>query len=118
MLSRVQNIGVKLTARATNLLSSTVYYGKVGAELSKQVYKTEKLQPPTLNEFKTVYTKIFNKSLYYVERPKDVINCASKITKDDVLKYGIFGIQLLGFYSVGEVIGRRKLVGYRSYSSV
>ncbi|SMN18521.1 similar to Saccharomyces cerevisiae YPR020W ATP20 Subunit g of the mitochondrial F1F0 ATP synthase [Maudiozyma saulgeensis] len=120
MLARIQTVGTSLitktTALVTKTVEKTVYCGKVTGELSKQIYKSEKLQPPSLDEFKSVYMNLYSNSLRYIKTPQQAVNCLKASGKNDLLKYGAIGIQLLGFYSVGEVIGRRKLVGYNSYA--
>ncbi|GMM53966.1 F1F0 ATP synthase subunit G [Maudiozyma humilis] len=119
MLARIQNTATSLVTRTTALVTKTVektvYTGKVTSELAKQIYKSEKLQPPSLNEFKAVYKNLYASSLRYIQTPQQAVNCFKATSKNDFLKYGAFGVQLLGFYSVGEVIGRRKLVGYKHY---
>lgn len=120
MLARIQTVGTSLITKTTSLVTitveKTVYCGKVTGELSKQIYKSEKLQPPSLDEFKLVYKSLYTNSLRYVKTPEQAFNCLKAAGKNDLLKYGAIGIQLLGFYSVGEVIGRRKLVGYNNYT--
>ncbi|CCK71175.1 F1F0 ATP synthase subunit g KNAG_0G01170 [Huiozyma naganishii CBS 8797] len=120
MLGRLQSNGGALVGRVVNMTTKAVnvslYYGKVGAELSKQVYLKEKLQPPSWADFQSVYLKLYQSSLRLANSPKAAIDCLSQIPKNDLIKYGSIGVQLVGFYSVGEVIGRRKLVGYRTYN--
>lgn len=117
MLGRVQSFTTGLITKTSALASKTVYYGKVGAELSKQVYLKEGLQPPSIGDFKKVYSSLYSTALHYAVKPKEVLSIFKGIQRNDALKFGAYGIQLLGFYSVGEVIGRRKIVGYRNYSS-
>ncbi|GAV54370.1 hypothetical protein ZYGR_0AL01020 [Zygosaccharomyces rouxii] len=117
MLGRIQSITTGLLSKTGVLATKTVYYGKVGAELSKQVYLKERLQPPSIDEFKRAYVGLYQRGLFYASRPKDVINLVKAFKKDDYIKYTAFFVQLLGFYSVGEIIGRRKLVGYKDYNN-
>ena len=122
MLGRLQRFGTCFISKTTNFVTKatekTVYYGKVTAELSKQVYSKEKLQPPTLQDFKTVYSQIWKCGLERVTSPKAAANCISSAPMDVYLKCGAYGIQILGCFALGEVIGRRKLVGYRTYPVV
>lgn len=116
MLGRIQSITTSLLSKTSIFATKTVYYGKVGAELSKQVYLKEKLQPPSIDEFKRAYIGLYHISLFYASRPKDIVNLVKAFKKDDYIKYTAFFVQLLGFYSVGEIVGRRKLVGYKDYN--
>ncbi|CAD6646672.1 XXYS1_4_G0021960.mRNA.1.CDS.1 [Saccharomyces cerevisiae] len=115
MLSRIQNYTSGLVSKANLLSSKALYYGKVGAEISKQIYLKEGLQPPTVAQFKSVYSNLYKQSLNFALKPTEVLACLRNIQKNELLKYGAYGIQLIGFYSVGEIIGRRKLVGYKHH---
>lgn len=115
MLGRIQSITTGLISKTSAFATKTIYYGKVGAELSKQVYLKERLQPPSIDEFKRAYIGLYQRGSFYASRPKDVINLVKAFKKDDYIKYSALLIQLLGFYSVGEIIGRRKIVGYKNY---
>lgn len=116
MLGKIQSFAASMLSKSSVLASKTLFYGKVGAELSKQVYLKERLQPPSLSDFKRAYLGIYYKSLYYATKPNEFISLVKSLKKDDAIKYSAYLVQILGFYSVGEVIGRRKLVGYKDYS--
>lgn len=115
MLGRIQSFTTSLISKTTSLATKTVYYGKVGAELSKQVYLKEGLQPPSVGDFQKVYSQLYKNILHYSVKPKEVAGLLKSIGKNDIVKYGSYAIQIVGFYSVGEIIGRRHLVGYKNY---
>ncbi|CAI4053704.1 hypothetical protein SKDZ_16G2840 [Saccharomyces kudriavzevii ZP591] len=115
MLGRLQNYASGLVSKANLLSSKTLYYGKVGAEISKQIYLKEGLQPPNIAQIRSVYSNIYKQSLNFVLKPTEILSFLKNVQKNELLKYGAYGIQLIGFYSVGEVIGRRKLVGYKHH---
>lgn len=115
MLGRIQAFTTGLVTKTTSFATRTIYYGKVGAELSKQVYLKEGLQPPSIADFKKVYSQLYKKSLHYAVKPKEVVEIVKTLSKNDALRYGAFAVQIVGFYSIGEVIGRRHLVGYKNY---
>lgn len=117
MLSRVQSLVSTLAQKTQLVASKTIYYGKVTAELSKQVYTKEGLQPPNFSDFEMVYTRLYRQALHYADKPQQVVSMLKNIEKDQAVKIGAFGIQLLGLYSLGEIIGRRKIVGYQNYSA-
>lgn len=116
MLGRIQSFGAGIAAKAQNYATKTLYYSKVVGELSKQVYLKEGLQPPAVSDFKTVYTNLYKQALGLALKPKQSLSIFKNVQKDDVVKYGAYGIQLAGLYSLGEVIGRRKVVGYTNYA--
>lgn len=115
MLGKIQSYTACLLSKSSLLASKTLYYGKVGAELSKQVYLKEKLQPPSVSDFKRAYLGMYYKGLYYATKPNEFIALVRAIKKDDAIRYSAYLVQILGFYSIGEIIGRRKLVGYKDY---
>ena len=102
-------------SKSTQLLNQTVYWGKVGAEIGKIVYQKEGLAPPSVAQFQQVYTNAFK----YLQTPslqKQLFEKAVTFrpTKECVYKAGIYGTQLLAFFSVGEIVGRRSIFGYPS----
>lgn len=117
MMGKIQSITTGLLSKSIVLATKTVYYGKVGAELSKQIYLKERLQPPSIDEFKRAYVGFYQKGIFYASRPKDIISLVQTFNKDHYIKFTAYFVQLLGFYSVGEIIGRRNVVGYKDHSN-
>ena len=115
MIERLQSLANRLVVRGNQLATKSIYYGKVTAEVSKQIYAKEGLKPPIVNEFKSTYCKLYKQGLQYFNKPSEIMICAKNIKKPDALKYGSYLVQFLGFYSVGEIIGRRKFIGYKNY---
>lgn len=102
--------------KSTQLANCAVYWGKVGAELGKQVYKAEGLAPPTQQQFQQVYQSAL-KFIKSPEQQKKFLEQAAafKPSTRCAAKVSIYGIQLAAFFSVGEIIGRRQIVGYPSF---
>ncbi|AMD22591.1 HHL179Cp [Eremothecium sinecaudum] len=117
MASKIQSLMNLAVQRASSLVSKTVYYGKVGAELSKTVYFKEGLQPPNFSDFEMVYWRLYKQFLQASTKPKESIAAIKGLGKQEWIKYGSYGVQFLGLYSIGEVIGRRHIVGYKNYST-
>jgi F-type H+-transporting ATPase subunit g len=67
-------------------------------------------------------------ALTYFRQPSSISNAASAVAsspgnfvsrmrnldRQQLTTYGIVGAEVLGFFTVGEMIGRLKIVGYRS----
>ncbi|KAI0463466.1 hypothetical protein LJB42_002461 [Komagataella kurtzmanii] len=108
-----------IVEKVTNLSSQVVYWGKVSGEIAKQVYVKEGLSPPTTTQIQSVYQDLYKKALESFANPQaafqSVKESAKNLNKDIVLKYGAYGIQLVGLFSLGEIIGRRQIVGYPSF---
>ncbi|KAK5778397.1 F1F0 ATP synthase subunit g PWA37_000352 [Arxiozyma heterogenica] len=119
MLSRLQNRSIQIFTKAQSVTIKSacklLYYGKVGKELTLQVYTKEKWMPPNLQTFQKAYYDLYSNILHFINKPCDLVATYNKLNPNDMIKYGAIGIQLVGFYTVGEIIGRRKLVGYREY---
>ncbi|SGZ46777.1 CIC11C00000005653 [Sungouiella intermedia] len=102
-------------AKSTQLANCAVYWGKVGAEVVKVVYKAEGLAPPSQAQFQKTYQSWFNVLKTPTEQ-KALLKKLSSVeaNKATAAKVAIYGVQALAFFSVGEVIGRRSLFGYPS----
>ncbi|KAJ1980664.1 hypothetical protein H4R35_001033 [Dimargaris xerosporica] len=84
-------------------IDCTMYWGRVAKEMAKQVYVKEQLAPPTTAEYYQA-----RKQLLDMFKRENVM----KLTAKDVAKGALIGIEVGGFFLVGEIIGRRNLVGY------
>lgn len=116
IISKATGLVNGLITKSTQAVNCGIYWSKVGAELGKQVYKAEGLAPPSGKQFETVYQQALKfikspeqqkKFLQQVSEFKPSAQCAAKAS--------IYGIQLAAFFSVGEMIGRRQIVGYPSF---
>ncbi|QSL65377.1 hypothetical protein MERGE_002687 [Pneumocystis wakefieldiae] len=87
-----------------NYRASLEYNVQVARELIKQVWVQERLRPPSVSEIKYTYRKIpeyANISYFYSLPQKEWIGL------------GIFSLQVYGFFKIGEIIGKRHIVGYK-----
>ncbi|KAK6203204.1 protein associated with mitochondrial ATP synthase [Scheffersomyces amazonensis] len=102
-----------IIAKSTQLTNGAVYWGKVTAEVGKVVYKSEGLAPPSTVQFQQFYQSAF-KFIQSPEQQKAFLQKAIKFRpgKECAVKAGVYGTQLLAFFSVGEIIGRRNVFGY------
>lgn len=104
---------------AAGISEKSVYYSKVAAELSKAVYVKEGLAPPTVAEVTKVYECAVKLSQNFAKDPKAaaelVVKSTQGFSKDELLKYLCYFIQIVGFFSLGEIIGRRNVVGYAEH---
>lgn len=108
-----------IAAKVNALTEKTVYCSKVAIELSKAVYKKEGLAPPSVAEFTKVYECAVNQAKLFAKDPKAaseaVVKNAQGFSKDETLRYICYFIQIVGFFSLGEIIGRRNIVGYEQH---
>ncbi|GEQ66716.1 hypothetical protein JCM33374_g379 [Metschnikowia sp. JCM 33374] len=102
-------------AKSVQLANCAVYWGKVGAEIGKTVYKAEGLAPPSSAQFKQAYEA----SLKFLKSPAEQKAFQKKVAalpldKATFTKAAVYGIHGLAFFSIGEIIGRRNFFGYPS----
>lgn len=115
IVTKATNTVNSLVAKSTQLANCAVYWGKVSAEVGKVIYKKEGLAPPSQKDFQTLYESALKFAKSSQQQKKFLEDVAAfKPTKECVVKAGVYGTQLLAFFSIGEVIGRRKVFGYPS----
>jgi F-type H+-transporting ATPase subunit g len=84
------------------------YNWNVFTSLCRQVYQAEKLAPPTqLSQWASAYSQIFSAASSPAFWQKAMSN-------GQAAKIAVAGVEAYGLYKIGEIIGRRNLVGYKS----
>jgi len=85
-----------------------IFYNlQVARELLKQIYVAERLKPPTsFAEIQQVYRLLWQKgsSITYW---REIAN------NGEWKRIGIYGLEAYGIFHIGEMIGRRHVVGYQ-----
>ncbi|KAJ9632018.1 ATP synthase subunit G atp20 [Taxawa tesnikishii (nom. ined.)] len=140
-LSRVSSSAGSGMARASNAMSSmggrvgrmvnfvqslippTIYYARVGLELGKLVAQGQKMSPPSMSQFQSYMQPMMNA----MRNPASIMNR----TADNAAPSQVMGrlrnfdnaqmaaaavavAEAIGFFTVGEMIGRMKLIGYHT----
>ncbi|KZT06106.1 uncharacterized protein LAESUDRAFT_726329 [Laetiporus sulphureus 93-53] len=84
-----------------------LYNLSVAREFLKQVYVAERLQPPTsLNSVVNAYSTLWyraGKASYWREL----------LQSGEWAKIGVYAVEAYGIFKIGEMVGRRSLVGYK-----
>ncbi|SPO22726.1 related to ATP20 - subunit G of mitochondrial F1F0-ATP Synthase [Ustilago trichophora] len=108
---KAQELGGPALKRVEGLLggySEPIKYNlSVAGNIAKQVYIAEGLAPPTslhsiTSAYRHIWSKIADKSYW-----------TQLLTKGDWKKVGIYAVEAYGIFTIGEMIGRRSLVGYK-----
>ncbi|RMZ78412.1 hypothetical protein DV738_g3873, partial [Chaetothyriales sp. CBS 135597] len=117
-LSRVGGRTGRLLRFVESLVPPTIYYGRVGLELGKIVARGQKFAPPTLSQFQAYWSPLANA----VRNPKTaftslpstetVLRSVRNVNRQQLATVGVVGAEVLGFFTVGTMIGRLKVVGY------
>merc|ERR1712000_116905 len=112
-LNRIGGPAGKLVGFVERSTPFVVYYSKVGLELGKLVFQGQKMSPPSIATFQTYYQQIFrsiqNRS---IPSPQSAINSIRNLGPAQLATVGVVFAEALGFFTVGEMIGRFKIVGY------
>ncbi|KAK8208693.1 mitochondrial ATP synthase g subunit-domain-containing protein [Phyllosticta capitalensis] len=120
LLQRLSAMGgrtAKVVGFVQSLVPPTVYYSKVVLELGKIVFETRKMSPPSADVFQKYYQSLLsslkNPSSGAV-KPSNILGRLRNMSTAEYTSAGIVAAEVVGFFTVGEMIGRMKLVGYRS----
>lgn len=97
------------------LVSKSIFWSKVVVELAKQVYIKEGLAPPTGPQFKSVLETLKTLGLDAFKKPKYYVDLLQANPKEYSVKFLVGTVQVLGIFSLGEIIGRRKVIGYKHH---
>jgi len=116
----------RLISFVQSLIPPTVYYGRVGLELARLVAQGQKMSPPTMATFQS-YTQpllnaarnpsaIFNQAANTAgsQTPNSILSSFRNIDNQSLIAGAVVAAEVIGFFSVGEMIGRFKIIGYRT----
>ncbi|KAG0197612.1 hypothetical protein BGX28_008878 [Mortierella sp. GBA30] len=94
-------------ATASKLSGPILYNAKVAGQIAKQVYVREGMAPPSAAQIETAK----DRALKFIWDARS-INTWKNISKDQYMKAGLVAVEAYAFFMVGEIVGRRSLVGY------
>ncbi|KAF4967286.1 hypothetical protein FSARC_5116 [Fusarium sarcochroum] len=91
-----------------------VYYSKVGLELGKFIFQNQKMSPPNMATFQNTYQSLIKsiQNRTIIQSSQNAIQQVRNIGPAQLAAGGVVAAEVLGFFTVGEIIGRFKLVGY------
>ncbi|KAI1392862.1 mitochondrial ATP synthase g subunit-domain-containing protein [Hypoxylon trugodes] len=116
----------KLVAYIEKQVPTVVYYSKVGSEVAKIVFKGQSMSPPSAATFQSYWQNAWKS----VQNPQALLQIASKaaqqpasllqqarnVSRAQLAAGGVIVAECLGFFTVGEMVGRFKLIGYHGGS--
>ncbi|KAK3825341.1 MAG: mitochondrial ATP synthase g subunit-domain-containing protein [Benniella sp.] len=96
-----------ISATATKLSGPIIYNAKVAGNIAKQVYIREGMAPPSGAQIEAAKESVlkFSKAARSASTWKN-------ISKEQVLGVGLVAAEAYAFFMVGEIVGRRNLIGY------
>ncbi|PCG92074.1 ATPase, F0 complex, subunit G, mitochondrial [Penicillium occitanis (nom. inval.)] len=109
----------KVVTFVERMIPPTVYYARVGLELGKIVFHGQKMAPPNLVTFQSYFQPLINafrnpatiKNFKF--SPQNLIGRARNLSTKEWALVGVTTAEVIGFFTVGEIIGRRQIVGYQ-----
>ncbi|KAI6251317.1 ATP synthase subunit g, mitochondrial [Erysiphe necator] len=113
---------LKLTVDTpTGNIPTTVYYARVGLELSKLVIHGRNMIPPPISAFQSYFQRTLEKlrnpssilTSASLKNPQEILQRARNLSSSELAAGMVLFAELLGFFTVGEIIGRFKLIGYK-----
>ncbi|KAH9925497.1 mitochondrial ATP synthase g subunit-domain-containing protein [Fomitopsis serialis] len=100
-------VGEKAGSMLGSYREPLLYNLSVAREFLKQVYVAERLQPPTsLPVFQHAYSTLWS-------RASNPAYWRELVRSGDWTKVGVYALEAYGIFKIGEIIGRRSLVGYK-----
>ncbi|KAL3467531.1 mitochondrial ATP synthase g subunit-domain-containing protein [Aspergillus heterothallicus] len=109
----------KVISFVESMIPPTLYYSKVGLELGKLVFRGQNMTPPTTATFQSYFQPLINavrnpaalKNAAF--SPQNVLARVRNANKKEIALAGVTAAEVIGFFTVGEIIGRLNIVGYR-----
>ena len=84
-----------------------IYYGKVAGYVAKAVFQAQQLTPPqTLAQVQAAYQTWFANAT-------SPAWWQSLGPSGEWQRLALYGLEAYGFFKVGEIIGRRHIIGYK-----
>ncbi|RYO82294.1 hypothetical protein DL766_000671 [Monosporascus sp. MC13-8B] len=121
-LSKVGGRTGKMVGFIERQVPTVVFYSKVFAELAKMVFRGQKMSPPSISTFQTYYesaikalqnpSALLQTASRTAQQSGSLLQAARNINKAQVIAGGVLAAECLGFFTVGEMIGRFKIIGY------
>ncbi|RYP11018.1 hypothetical protein DL764_000315 [Monosporascus ibericus] len=125
-LSKVGGRTGKMVGFIERQVPTAVFYSKVVAELAKMVFRGQKMSPPSISTFQSYYESAIkalrNPSALLqtasqtasrtAQQSGSLLQAARNINRAQVIAGGVLAAECLGFFTVGEMIGRFKIIGY------
>ncbi|KAK5695848.1 ATP synthase subunit G atp20 [Elasticomyces elasticus] len=120
---------------AQGLVPPTIYYARVVGELGKLMFQGRNMSPPTMQSIQSYLTPVQNalrnpsalmnqtqsqanqaagQAAKVAENPDALMSRLRNFDSGAVASVGVIAAEVLGFFTVGEMLGRFKIIGYRS----
>jgi F-type H+-transporting ATPase subunit g len=110
------------------LVPRATYYGRVGLELGKLIAHQRSMAPPSIQTMQnymqpamkavrnpsSLMNRVASEANNAAQQPANVLSQVRSMSREQWYSIGVVAAEVVGFFSVGEIIGRFKLIGYRA----
>ncbi|KAL4976999.1 mitochondrial ATP synthase g subunit-domain-containing protein [Aspergillus desertorum] len=109
----------KVVSFIESMIPPTIYYSRVGLELGKLVFRGQNMTPPSTATFQSYFQPLINAlrnpaTLQNAKfSPQNILGRIRNANKKEIALAGVTAAEVIGFFTVGEIIGRFNIVGYR-----
>ncbi|KAJ5204972.1 uncharacterized protein N7498_005851 [Penicillium cinerascens] len=110
----------KVVSFVDSMIPPTLYYSRVGLELGKLVFRGQNMTPPSLATFQSYFQPLINVSKnpaalksMNLPSPQNFLARVRNASPKELALAGVTVAEVIGFFTVGEMIGRMNIVGYR-----
>ncbi|KAL4736450.1 mitochondrial ATP synthase g subunit-domain-containing protein [Aspergillus similis] len=109
----------KVVSFIESMIPPTIYYSRVGLELGKLVFRGQNMTPPSSATFQSYFQPLINAlrnpaTLQNANfSPQNILARVRNANKKEIALAGVTAAEVIGFFTVGEIIGRFNIVGYR-----
>ncbi|GAP84294.1 putative ATP synthase subunit g [Rosellinia necatrix] len=121
-LSKVGGRTARLVSFVEKQVPTVIYYSKVGAEVAKIVFRGQKMSPPSVETFQTYFQNLWKNRTSLIQSASQTaaktaqqpgsIMSRIPMSRAQLVTGGVIAAECLGFFTVGEMIGRFKIIGY------
>ncbi|KAF5335015.1 hypothetical protein D9758_016185 [Tetrapyrgos nigripes] len=81
------------------------YNLSVFREICKYIYRSENLSPPSIftirSAYETLWARAINREYW-----------SGAVGSGEIARIGVYAVEAYGIFKIGEILGRRSLVGY------
>jgi len=99
--------GERVSGLAGSYRQPLLYNFTVAREFLKQIYTAERLAPPTsLSQITSVYKQLYSSAI-------SIPFWRELWMSGQWTKVAIYGLEAYGIFHIGEMIGRRHIIGYK-----
>ncbi|KAK8194382.1 ATP synthase subunit G atp20 [Zalaria obscura] len=110
----------RLISFAQSLVPPTVYYSRVALELGKLIANGRKMSPPSIQTFQNYAQPLLNafkNPSTLMNSPTQMLSQMRSWNRQQYAAAGVVAAETIGFFTVGQMIGRFKVVGYHGESA-